>query len=174
MNLSPLRAARARPDNIGHEQNQGGSIRMLTMSLIGAALVVITTIIHAYGTTRWMRFVVDRFTTEDGTWLPRDALKILLSTALVLLALHTIEIIVWAVAYRGIVPDELQTFEQATYFSFVTFTTLGYGDITLTEVVRLLSGIEALNGIFLVGWTTAMLFSMVQRVWQYGNRKWAK
>jgi hypothetical protein len=62
--------------------------------------------------------------------------------------------------------DELATFEQAAYFSFVTFTTLGYGDITLSESWRLLSGIEALNGILLVGWTTAMIFTVVQRIWQ--------
>jgi len=48
----------------------------------------------------------------------------------------------------------------------VTFTTLGYGDITLPEQEwRMLSGIEALNGILLVGWTTAFLFAVVQRSW---------
>jgi len=147
---------------------------MLTMSLIGAALVVITTLIHAYGTTRWMRFVIDRFTNADGTLRTRDALYVLIATALVLLVLHVIEIILWAVVYLGIVTDDLQNFEQAVYFSFVTFTTLGYGDITLSEGFRLLSGIEALNGIFLVGLTTAMLFSLVQRLWQYGNKQRAK
>ena len=51
-------------------------------------------------------------------------------------------------------------------FFRVTFTTLGYGDITLVEHDwRLLSGIEALNGILLVGWTTAFLFMVVQRSW---------
>ena len=60
----------------------------------------------------------------------------------------------------------MQDFETALYFSFVTFTTLGYGDITLSEGWRLLSGIEALNGLLLVGWTTALLFAIVQRGWQ--------
>lgn len=79
---------------------------------------------------------------------------------------------VWAVAYMSLLPDgELATFEKALYFSFVTFTTLGYGDITLSEGWRLLSGIEALNGILLVGWTTALLFAVVQRTWQGLGRK---
>jgi len=44
---------------------------------------------------------------------------------------------------------------------------LGYGDITLVEHEwRLLSGIEALNGILLVGWTTALLFLVVRRSWE--------
>ena len=57
-------------------------------------------------------------------------------------------------------------FEAAIYFSFVTFTTLGYGDLTLSDGWRLLSGIEALNGILLDGWSTAVLFAVVQRIWQ--------
>ena len=56
-----------------------------------------------------------------------------------------------------------RTFEEAVYFSFVTFTTVGFGDVVLTPGVRLLSGIEALNGIILVGWSTALLFAVVQR-----------
>ena len=62
--------------------------------------------------------------------------------------------------------DDLETFETAVYFSFVTFTTLGYGDITLSESGRVLSGIQALNGILLVGWSTAVLFAVVQKLWQ--------
>jgi voltage-gated potassium channel len=78
-----------------------------------------------------------------------------------------VEIVIWAGAYLALVPvSELASFEEAVYFSFVTFTTLGYGDITLSEGFRLLSGIEALNGIILVGWTTAMIFSVVQHIWQ--------
>ena len=61
---------------------------------------------------------------------------------------------------------ELADFEAAVYFSFVTFTTLGYGDITLSEGYRLLSGIQALNGILLVGWSTALMFAVVQKIWQ--------
>lgn len=95
------------------------------------------------------------------------AMAILIRTVLILIALHTIEIMLWAGSYIVLMPDgELASFEEAVYFSFVTFTTLGYGDITLSEGWRILSGIEALNGILLIGWTTAMLFSVVQRVWR--------
>jgi hypothetical protein len=62
--------------------------------------------------------------------------------------------------------EEIGTFEEAVYFSVVTFTTLGYGDITLADHQwRLLSGAEALNGVLLVGWSTALLFAVVQRCW---------
>jgi voltage-gated potassium channel Kch len=92
---------------------------------------------------------------------------VLVNTAIVVLILHTLEIIIWALAYQSLVPaSELASFEEAVYFSFVTFTTLGYGDITLTEGFRLLSGIEAMNGIILVGWSTAMIFAVVQHIWR--------
>lgn len=140
--------------------------KMLKFALIGAALVVITVIIHAVGTTLWLRVMTRRYGQEDGTIRPGRMLHVLIGTVAVLLVLHTLEIIVWAYSYLALVPGELDTFEEAVYFSFVTFTTLGYGDITLSEYWRLLSGIEALNGIMLVGWTTAMLFAVVQRTWQ--------
>ena len=139
---------------------------MLKLSLIGAILVAITVVIHAVGTTVWLGMVIRRVAASGG-WQAMLAMTILIRTVLILVALHILEIVLWAVAYRTMVPDdELATFEQAVYFSFVTFTTLGYGDITLSESWRLLSGIEALNGILLVGWTTAMIFAVVQRIWQ--------
>ena len=89
----------------------------------------------------------------------------LLSTVIFLSGLHVIQIVLWALTYQELAPDTLPTFETAIYFSFVTFTTLGYGDITLHEGVRVLSGIESLSGIILVGWTTAVMFGVVQRAW---------
>lgn len=139
---------------------------MLKLSLIGAALIAITVIIHAIGTGVWVRHLAGRY-GNDERWAGSRSVLVLVNTAIVVFALHTIEIIIWALAYLAMVPtSELATFEEAVYFSFVTFTTLGYGDISLTADYRLLSGIEALNGIILVGWTTAMIFSVVQRIWR--------
>ena len=87
-----------------------------------------------------------------------------------LLVLHLTEALIWAVVYL-ILPDtpNISTFEEAVYFSLVTFTTLGYGDITLGPEWRLLSGAEAVNGILLAGWSTALLFTVVQRSWRMGH-----
>jgi len=139
---------------------------MLKLSLIGSALIAITILIHAVGTAAWVRHLAARHTAALP-WSARRSMLILIGTALAVVFLHALEIIVWAQAYRLILPaNELATLEEAVYFSFVTFTTLGYGDITLSEGYRLLSGIQALNGIILVGWSTAMIFSVVQRVWR--------
>lgn len=50
------------------------------------------------------------------------------------------------------------------YFSMVTFTTLGYGDITLGGDWRLLASFEAANGIIMFGWTTALIVAYLQRM----------
>jgi hypothetical protein len=140
---------------------------MLIQSLIGAALIAATVAIHAVGTTYWVNMLVDRHINGDGRIDTRRSLWILIGTGIFLAALHTIQIILWAIVYRNIsYAGELETFEAAVYFSFVTFTTLGYGDITLSVGGRLLSGIQALNGILLVGWSTAVLFAVVQKIWQ--------
>ncbi len=139
---------------------------MLRVSLIGAAIVALTVVIHAIGSTMWVRHITKHH-GDDQPWLNRVAISILIRTVLTLIALHAIEIMLWAGSYIVLLPDgDLASFEEAVYFSFVTFTTLGYGDITLTEGWRILSGIEALNGILLIGWTTAMLFAVVQRMWR--------
>ena len=140
---------------------------MLGLLLVTILLVAITVAIHALGTHHWVRYLTDHFAGPDGNFKAHKALPAVTWTAVVLLMLHLVEVVVWALAYLLILPgDQFKTFEQATYFSAVTFTTLGYGDMTLHEHDwRLLSGIEALNGILLVGWTTALLFLVVQRSW---------
>jgi hypothetical protein len=145
---------------------------MLQPILVSVALVAITVVIHALGTHHWMRFMKHRFVGPDGNFKRGKSLPAIIWTAVTLLMLHVIEVVVWAVAYLLLVPiTSLDTFEKATYFSVVTFTTLGYGDITLPEHEwRMLSGIEALNGILLVGWTTAFLFAVVQRSWSESAR----
>lgn len=145
---------------------------MLIQSLIGAGLIALTVVIHAYGTTYWILYLRRHYVREDGARLVANSLKILTSTGLILVGLHLVQVVIWALTYRALLPEgQLDSLEQAAYFSFVTFTTLGYGDITLGEGWRLLSGIEAMNGILLVGWSTAVLFAVVQRVWQSGANK---
>ena len=74
------------------------------------------------------------------------------------------EAAIWAASYVHL--GTLETFEEALYFSIVTYTTLGFGDITLSEEWRLLCSFEAANGIILFGWSTALVYAFVQRMIQ--------
>ena len=145
---------------------------MLILVMTAFVLIAITIVIHGVGTTAWIRYLLARHSTADGKFRPAKTLRVLISTAIVLITLHLIEIFVWALAYLLVLPsNELETLESALYFSAVTFTTLGYGDITLGSDWRILSGIEAIDGILLIGWTTAFLFAVLQRTWHVPDDK---
>jgi len=76
-----------------------------------------------------------------------------------------LEVSIWAAVY--LLVGAMPALEPALYFSTVTFTTLGYGDLTLSESWRLLGSFEAANGIILIGWTTALIFAFVHRMASY-------
>jgi len=143
---------------------------MLILVLTAFVLIAMTITVHGVGTTFWLRYLMQKHTFDNGQLPPVKTLRVLISTALVLISLHLIEIFLWALAYLFVLPtNELPTMESALYFSAVTFTTLGYGDITLDSEWRLLSGFEAIDGILLIGWTTAFLFAVLQRVWHFSG-----
>ena len=131
--------------------------------VIGSAMVALTVIIHTLGLTAEIVFLRPRIPKATaGEFFP--ILRALVVTVLGLFLLHTVEIWCWAVLFIGL--GEFADLESAIYFSTVTFTTLGYGDIVLREEWRLLSAFEAANGIILFGVSTAFLFSVIQRTYQ--------
>ncbi len=144
---------------------------MLYYTVLGTLLLAATVLMHAGGTTMWLQYLAGHYSGTGELHRPANSFPLLASTVVVLVILHAAQIVLWALAYIFLLPPTvLNTFEEATYFSFVTFTTLGYGDITLSGEWRIMSGIEALNGILLVGWSTAMVFTIVQRMWQDMSR----
>ena len=144
---------------------------MPKMLVVGIAVVGITFTIHAVGSTWWIGLLIRRYADPDGTWRSGTTAGCVVSTGIVLLVLHLLEAFAWAVAYLRLPGNtNLKSLEEAAYFSIVTFTTLGYGDITLSPPWRLLSGIEAVNGILLAGWSTALLFTVVQHIWKLGHQ----
>jgi hypothetical protein len=51
------------------------------------------------------------------------------------------------------------------YFSAETYTSLGFGDMTPVGPVRLLAGVEALNGLLLIGWSASYTYIAMERFW---------
>lgn len=90
------------------------------------------------------------------------SLRLFVRMAIWIVVLHIVEIIAWALLFtwRGALPD----FSTAVYFSAVTYTTTGYGDVTLPERWRLSSAVEALTGILMCGWSTGFFFAIVSRI----------
>jgi len=61
-------------------------------------------------------------------------------------------------------------FMDCVYLSFVTYTTVGDGDVFVNGYIRYLTGVEALTGLILVTWSASFLFLEMQRYWS-GRRR---
>lgn len=81
-----------------------------------------------------------------------------------ILFLHVIQTSIWAGFYY--VKNLFSDFETSLYFSMVSFTTIGYGDVLLPRNWRLLGVIEGFSGVLLCGVSTAFIFAVVNALFQ--------
>jgi F0F1-type ATP synthase membrane subunit c/vacuolar-type H+-ATPase subunit K len=126
---------------------------------LGSALVLFTTLAHGLSTVAAMYGLthVHRF---NRTHTGRSLVISLLVVVMFLVSLVDAVLLAFAYVAVGAISD----LEAALYFSVVTFTTLGYGDLTLDTDWRLLASFEAANGIIMFGWSTALVVAYVQRI----------
>ena len=140
---------------------------MIVQILLGSAMIILTTVIQGGFTVAAVEMLRRRISRKVAKSNLHTTL--MLSCFVLWLFLATIiEVWAWAVLYLMI--DVVQSIEEAAYFSTVTFTTLGYGDITLDEQWRLLSSFEGANGLLMFGWSTALIFAAVQRVYEFEHK----
>jgi len=138
---------------------------MILNIFIGLVVIGITIVIQGYGTKYWVHYLMNFYVKKPLEGFDHRTVRLLVYSALFLLSLNFLEAIIWGFTYY-LLPGitEFESLEKAIYFSLVTFTTLGYGEITISSSSRILSGFEAMNGVLLLGWTTAMMFSVLQFV----------
>ena len=79
-----------------------------------------------------------------------------------IIGIHTVE--AWSWAYIYLLLGEFNTINDALYFSVSTATTVGYGDVVMSEQWRLLSSFEAIGGWLLFGVSTAFLMGLMRYV----------
>lgn len=138
---------------------------MIGLILVNSLIVVLAVTIHY------------EFLFQVTKYIPRMALKhryrIVIGVLTAIVA-HAVEIWIFALAYYFMVrTDGWGSLEgnfngslmDCSYFSFTTFTTLGFGDIEPFGYVRYLTGIESLTGLVLITWTASFLYFEMQRHW---------
>jgi voltage-gated potassium channel Kch len=143
---------------------------IIKIVLIGIFIITINLVIQGIGSIFWFREIT-LSNKKEKSITNGSIFKTLLLSFLIFTLIHTIQSLVWAMCYY-LIPEtssEFYSFSEAIYFSLVTFTTLGYGDISLSSDWRLLSGLEAINGIMLIGWSTAMMYSLIQNIYKKIN-----
>jgi len=110
--------------------------------------------------------------TRVGEWFvsqPRLYKTIVSLIGVVLWLLAALTAWLWAAALMGL--GIFESFETGLYFAVVAFTTLGFGDITLPQEWRLLSGICSANGLLLFGLSTAFLVDFFRQLLEAQSAK---
>jgi ion channel len=102
-----------------------------------------------------------------GTHVLRNGAATLLLIVMLLTG-HLAQMALWAWAFMG--PGEFPTFAVALYHSADNYTTLGYGDLVMSEHWRLLGPQEPASGTFAFGWSTAAIVTVVIRLLRYRHR----
>lgn len=138
---------------------------MLIISLTCIALIALATVLH--------------YEVLSGLshWLPslsmRGRAKVLVVVLMVFLA-HAMEIALYGSGFHvlanhlglgGFTGGAHASLSNCLYFSAETYSSLGFGDLTPSGPMRLLAGVEALNGLLLIGWSASYIYISMERFW---------
>jgi len=132
--------------------------------IVGVGASSLTIIVHAFAVGAIVRFVRhERRLGRAGRGFLLDVVIIAVAVMFALAA-HLIEIALWALAFLAV--REFSSMSAAFYHSAVNYTTLGYGDVVMSPAWRLLGPIEAADGMLMFGVSTALIFTVIQRLVQ--------
>ena len=128
---------------------------MLRVLLVSVLIVGVCVVIHTAGLVVLAQRILDHRSALErlGSW--GHGVVIFFVFAAVI-TLHMTETAIWAGFYQwwGLFPD----FETSWYFSLTSYTTIGFGDVTLPQRWRMLGGVEGISGVLLCGVSTAFIF----------------
>jgi hypothetical protein len=139
-------------------------------ALLAASLVIATVLIH---------YEVLRATSRFVTSVAIAARSRILLVLVGIFIAHLLEVSLYAFAYllmsdhfglgsvRGMTGGGFVDF---FYFSITCYTTLGLGDVFPSGAMRIVAGIEALNGFVLIGWSTSFTYLAMERFWKEADR----
>jgi hypothetical protein len=134
---------------------------MFAVLFFAALLVAITVAVHSAGLGILLSHLMKSHELPPTQPWPITFLLIRLTWLLILI--HVAEVCVWGsfFLWERCLPDA----ESAFYFSGVTYTTIGYGDLVLPEPWRLLGPVEGMTGILMCGLSAGLFFAMVVRIY---------
>ena len=136
---------------------------MLSPFLSACVLAFLTVGTHATGIGVLMQHLI------RSKHLPTTlalTMRLLLRIVWWLILLHLLEISIWALFYQW--HRCFSDAETAFYFSGLTYTTIGYGDVILAKPWRMLGPIEGLLGVLMCGLSTGYFFVVGSHIYQSG------
>jgi len=138
---------------------------MLIALLTSAILVMLCVLVH-YEILQRMSLLLPKFQIPHR-------LRVMVAVLGAMVA-HVIEIWIFGFGFYFLIKSELigtltgnftGSLLDCGYHSFVTYTSLGFGDIIPTGYLRFVTGIEALAGLVLIAWTASFVYVEMRRFW---------
>ena len=145
---------------------------MLAVLLIAFGVMAVCVVIHTTALVtlgEWLMANRDLFERKKSMLRETALLIVIFGT---ITTLHLLETALWAGFYRwlGLFSD----FETSLYYSLISYSTIGYGDVVLPNRWRILGGVEGISGVLLAGLSTAFLFVIVNGLLQIRQQRQAK
>lgn len=149
---------------------------MLFNLLIGVSTMAVCLLLQAMLLVLAIRYYVGHIhvVTALSFW---SSLRVVCGFMFMMVFGNLLQLTIWALVFMGL--GEFDVLSEAIYHSAVNFATLGYGDIVMSEKHRLLGPLESINGVIMVGVSTAALMTALQnslknsiegQKWAMGNR----
>ncbi|HVL73160.1 MAG TPA: potassium channel family protein [Beijerinckiaceae bacterium] len=144
----------------------------IVLTVLGSLALVVATVLIHYEVLRGASLLLPRLSIPVRT-------RILVAIAACFVA-HLLEIGLYAVVYYvmqvrfgiGVLAGETEgNFLDFFYFSITTYTTLGVGDLFPKGPIRLISGIESLNGLVLIAWSASFTYLAMEKFWDEHRRR---
>lgn len=142
---------------------------MLLDLIIGVGTMSLCLLMQSAVLVKVLRYYVrhEKPETNTSTW----SNVLVINGVMTLLVIGNLaQIAIWAILF--LLLGEFDTFPAAAYHSAVNFATLGYGDVVMSEQNRFLGPMEAINGVLMVGVSTAALWALSRK--RSGNPGWRR
>lgn len=138
---------------------------MIIQLAVATLMVLLTVTIHGVGLAllgKYLRLEARDEMSRHVPALSRRTLVFTLVLVVALFALHGVEI--WSYALLFMSLGAIGDLETAVYFSTIAYAGIGFDDAYISPAWRLVSGIEGVNGVLLMGWSTAFFVTVVTRL----------
>ena len=133
---------------------------VLAKALAGFCLTVATVVVHVGGLFLLVRYVHVLRARYATTVNPVGMTRVLLIVTLWFVALHLFEVAMWAALYLYV--GGFDNARDAFYFSLGSYATVGSGELALPPQWEMLTGIEAIVGVLMVGLSTAFIVAVLR------------
>jgi len=138
---------------------------MLMPLIIGTLILAVNVIVQAAAVWVVVGRLAQRVNPKAGSNDRLGPTLILPEAVVLMFAGHLIQMGIWATSFVAL--GEFEGFPEAFYHSAVNFTSLGYGDVVMSERWRLLGALEAGSGVLMFGVSTALSFAIIARMLEH-------